>query len=81
MKKIVFISLLLSACQIQPKETLNSMQPPIIVVAIEPIGSDVECDNSGAVVLKDAFGKLYQFGCYSDIAKAVSNSRCVGDTL
>lgn len=61
------------------QQTLEKLRTPVVVVAIDKVGND--CAKSGAITLKDGDGKLWSFGCITDIARSVSNSRQVGDTL
>ncbi len=84
MKKIITIitttiSLTFMSCDDSEQMKSDRMKSPVVVVAIDKIGHD--CSHSGAIVLKDSSGKLYSFDCITDIARSVSNSRKVGDTL
>lgn len=61
------------------QQILEKLKTPVVVVAIDKVGND--CSKSGAITLKDGDGKLWAFDCITDIARSVSNSRQVGDTL
>jgi len=61
------------------QQILDKMITPVVVVAIDKLGND--CRVSGAITLRDGDGKLWAFDCATDIARSVSNSRQIGDTL
>lgn len=70
----------LCGCGSEPEQqTLDKLRTPVVVVAIDKVGN--ECAKSGAITLKDGDGKLWSFDCVTDIARSVSNSRQIGDTL
>lgn len=80
--KFIYILLgigLFSCHEETEQEVLNKIRPPVIVVGIDKVGN--ECSKSGAITLRDGDGKLFSFDCITDIARSVSNSRKVGDTL
>ncbi len=75
----ISLSLIMVRCEIREEVTVNQLRSPVIVVGIDKIR--INCRDSGAITLKDSTGKLYSFDCATDIARSISNSRKVGDTL
>lgn len=67
-------ALLFGACRRQ-----ETMETPITIVAIGPKKGN--CSNAGDVAVRDAGGRVYTYDCQTAFARAVSNSRTVGDTI
>lgn len=57
----------------------QAIKTPAIIVGIGNPGND--CRNSASVVIRDADGVVYSYPCNSEMAKAISVSRAVGDTI
>lgn len=75
---ILLVGFSVQSCD-NEEEKIAKMQHPVIVVAIEKKGSAEK--SNGSITLLDGKGKLHSFGSNTWIAKSVSNSRQVGDTL
>ncbi len=61
------------------QDVLKKINSPIVVVAIDEARR--VSFGSGSITLSDSAGKLWSFRYDSDIARSISNSRKIGDTL